>query len=203
MKRVERKNTAEFNIFGAVIVLILIGLTIFVVSVIRSKEDSYVVPVGSTVYDENNEYILIEDDAKLYKKGTGVYYLKTKDKEVYTLGTSAVVRNGDTKKVWIYGDAYEVASDGSVTLMSGANELKSTDKPGLYKLADRKYLMTGATIVSTDGAYTTNDYVYITIFKSGTAVLMNDEANQNIMNPIMLVTGDLFLDISSEYAFYD
>ena len=175
MKRTERKNTAEYNVFGAIIVLILIALTFFVVSVIRSKNSSYIVTAGSTVYNVENEYILIEEDAKLYKKSGGTYYLKTADKEVYTLGKSVVVRDGNTKQLWVYGDMYDISSDGSVVYSSGANQIENLSEPGLYKLEDRKYLMTGNNIVSTDGAYSANDYVYINVYKSGTAVLMNDK----------------------------
>lgn len=203
MKRIERKNTAEFNVFGSIIVLILIALTVSVVFVIRNQSGSYKVPAGSTVYDVDNEYIPIDEEAKLYQKSNGIYYLKTADKEVYTLGTNAVVRDGENRTVYVYGDLYEIASDGTVTLSSGCNEIQDLSQPGLYKLADRKYLMTGKSINSTDEEYSTNDYVYINIYTSGAAILMNDQNNKNILNPIMLNSGNLYLDISSEYAFYN
>lgn len=203
MKKIERKNTAEFNIFGSIIVLILIALTISVVVVIKNQSGSYIVPAGSCVYDVDNEYIPIDEEATLYQKSNGVYYLKTANKEVYTLGENAVVKDGEGRSIWVYGDLYEIAADGTVTVSSGCNELKDLSKPGLYKLADRKYLMTGANIVSTDEEYATNDYVYINIYKSGAAILMNDQSNQNIMRPIMLNSENLYLDISSEYAFYN
>ena len=203
MKRTEKKNTATFNIFGALIVLVLICLTLTVVMVVRSKSSSYTIAAGSTVYDEENEYIPIEEDATLYQKSNKKYYLKTADKEVYTLGSNAVVRDGKSGAVQVYGDLYQIAADGSVTSSSGRNEITDFSKPGLYKLADRKYLMTGGSIVSTDAAYETSNYVYITIYKSGTAVLMNHESYENVVYPIMLHSDELYLDISSEYAFYD
>lgn len=203
MKRIERKNTAEFNIFGSIIVLILIALTVSVVAVIRNQSGSYEVPAGSCVYDIDNEYIPLDEKATLYKKSNGVYYLKTADKEVYTLGQNAVVRDGENRSLCVYGDLYCIASDGTVTVSSGCNEIKDLSQPGLYKLADRKYLMTGKNINSTDEEYATNDYVYINIYTSGAAVLMNDQANQNMLNPIMLNSENLYLDISSEYAFYN
>ncbi len=203
MKRVERKNTAEFNIFGSIIVLILIVLTISVVVVVRNQSETYLVSAGSTVYDVDNEYIPLEEEATLYQKSNGIYYLKTADKEVYTLGANAVVKDGKNRSLWVYGDLYEVAADGTVTVSSGCSQINDLGSPGLYKLADRKYLMTGSNISSTDEEYATDDYVYINVFQSGAAVLMNDTSNQNILRPIMLNTGDLYLDISSEYAFYN
>ena len=203
MKKLERKNTVEFNIFGSIIVLMLIALTMAVVVVVKNQNSSYAVAAGSCVYDIDNEYIPIEEDATLYQKGDGIYYLKTADKEVYTLGTSAVVRDGEGRSIMVYGDLYEVASDGTVSVSSGCTEIMDLSKPGLYKLADRKYLMTGNNIVSTDKEYATKDYVYINIYQSGAAVLMNNQSNQNVMRPIMLNTEELYLDVSSEYAFFN
>lgn len=202
MKRTVKKNTASYNIFGALIVLVIIALTVTVVMVVRSRSGSYTIPAGSTVYDENNEYIPIDEEASLYQKADKKYYLKTADKEIYTLGNNAVVRDGESGSIWVYGDMYQIAADGSVTSSAGRNEISDFGTPGLYKLADRKYLMTGRDIVSTDNSYETSSYVYVTIYTSGTAVLMNHEANQNVVYPIMLHSGDLYLDISSEYAFY-
>lgn len=203
MKKIERKNTAEFNIFGSIIVLILIALTITVVAVVKNQTGTYAVSAGSCVYDIDNEYIPIEEEATLYQKGNGVYYLKTADKEVYTLGENAVVKDGEGRSIWVYGDLYQIAADGTVSVSSGCTEIKDLGKPGLYKLADRKYLMTGSNITSTDEEYSTTDYVYINIYQSGAAVLMNDQSNQNVMRPIMLNSEELYLDISSEYAFFN
>ena len=55
MKRAEKKNTGIYNIFGALFVLALVGLSIVVVNVLKNKEDTYVIPAGSTDYDINNE----------------------------------------------------------------------------------------------------------------------------------------------------
>ena len=68
MKKLERKNTVEFNIFGSIIVLMLIALTMAVVVVVKNQNSSYAVAAGSCVYDIDNEYIPIEEDATLYQK---------------------------------------------------------------------------------------------------------------------------------------
>lgn len=200
MKKV--KNKAMFNLFGSLIVLVLIGLTVTVVMVVRSRNGSYTVPAGSVVYDEENEYIPIEEDATLYQKSDENYYLKTADKEVYSLGGNAVIKDGESGSIVIYGDLYQIAADGTVTSSTGRNEVSDLSQAALYKMADRKYLMTGKTIESTDSTYETSGYVYINIYKSGTAVLMNDEAYKNMVYPIMLKSDDLYFDISSEYALF-
>ena len=203
MKRAVKKNTGIYNIFGALIVLGLVGLSIIVVNVLKNKEDSYVIPAGSTVYDINNEYIPLEDDAEVYWKADGNCYLKTVDKEVYKLGKQAVVFDKNTNSVKIYGDVYKVNSDGMVSNHTGVTEISDFSEPGIYKMADRKYLMTGNGIKSTDKSYNAEKYVYVNIYKSGTAVLMNNEQYKNTVYPIMLKSDQLYFDISSEFALYD
>ena len=203
MKRVVKKNTGIYNIFGALFVLALVGLSIVVVNVLKNREDTYVVPAGSTVYDINNEYIPLEDDAKVYWKADGNCYLKTADKEVYKLGKQAVVYDKNTDSVKIYGDVYKIDADGIISNLSGLTEITDFTEPGIYKMADRKYLMTGNGIKSTDKSYDAEKYVYVNIYKSGTAVLMNNEQYKNTVYPIMLKSDQLYFDISSEFALYD
>lgn len=203
MKRAVKKNTGIYNIFGALIVLALVGLSIVVVNVLKNKQETYVIPAGSTVYDINNEYIPLEDDAEVYWKADGNCYLKTADKEVYKLGKQAVVHDKDTNSVKIYGDVYKIDSDGIISNLTGVTEISDFSEPGIYKMADRKYLMTGNGIKSTDKSYDAEKYVYVNIYKSGTAVLMNNEQYKNTVYPIMLKSDQLYFDISSEFALYD
>ena len=203
MKRAEKKNTAIYNIFGALIVLTLVGLSVVVVNVLKNKEETYVIPAGSTVYDINNEYIPLEDDAEVYWKSDGYCYLKTSDKEVYKLGKQAVAHDKDTDSIKVYGDIYKIDADGIISNLTGVTEISDFSEPGIYKMADRKYLMTGNGIKSTDKSYNAEKYVYVTIYKTGTAVLMNNEQYKNVVYPIMLKAEDLYFDISSELALYD
>ena len=192
MKQVGRKNTGIYNIFGALIVLTLVGLSIVVVNVIKNKNSTYTIPAGSTVYDVNNEYIPLEEDGKLYWKVDGNCYLKTSDKEVYKLGKHAVVHDKRTDTVKIYGDIYKIDEDGIISNLSDVTEISDFSEPGIYKMSDRRYVMTGNGINSTDKSYNAEKYVYVNIYKSGTAVLMNDEQYKNTVYPIMLKSDQLY-----------
>ena len=203
MKRKEKKNTAIYNIFGALIVLALVGLTVVVVNVLRDREESYIVPAGSTVYDVDNEYIPLEADAKVYKKSDNNYYLKTSDKEVYKLGAQAVVYDKDIETVKIFGGVFKVEPDGIIVNLSGMTEISDFSEPRIFKMSDRRYLMIGSNIKSTDESYNASKYVYINLYKSGTAVLMNNEQYKNTVYPIMLNSGELYVDISGEFALYN
>lgn len=203
MKIAERKNTVSYNIFGALVVLALVGLSISVFVVIKNRAHQFVVPAGSCVYDMDNQYIPVDAEATLSKKADGNYYLKTAEKDSYTLGDHGVVLDGVSGSVMVYGDLYKIASDGTVTMDSAESVLSDFNSEAIYKLADRKYLITGGTISSIDGTLSTEKYLYVTIYKNGTAVLMNNTVYQTIMKPMLLKTGNLYFDISSEYAYFD
>lgn len=202
MRKLEKKNTISFNVFGALVVAALIAFTVVVATVIRSRTDSDTVTSSSVVYNDSNEYVSLDKEGKLEKKWDGKYYLKS-DKETYSLGENAVIYDKNTGILSVYGDVYEIKSDGTVVSTTGRTEISDYNSPGIYKLSDRKYLMTGSAIDATDGSFGTSKYVIVSVYKSGTALLMNDSQYANMVYPVMLNSEDLFFDIASEYAYFD
>ena len=202
MRKLDKKNTISFNIFGALIVLGLIALTVSVVMVIRSRTGSETIAASSVVYNDENEYILLDKDGKLSKKWDGNYYLKS-GKENYSLGPNAVVFDKNSGLLTVYGDLYKINQDGTIESASEKTEISDYNSPGIYKMQDRKYLMTGGSIDATDGSFGTSKFVIASINRSGTALLMNDQQYANMIYPVMLKSDDLYFDIASEYAYYD
>lgn len=202
MRKLEKKNTISFNVFGALIVAALIAFTIVVVTVIRSRTDSETISSSSVVYNDANEYVSLNKEGKLEKKWDGKYYLKA-DGEKYSLGDNAVIYDKNSGILSVYGNLYEILSDGTVVSTTGRTEISDYNSPGIYKLDDRKYLFTGSAINATDGSFGTSKYVIVSIYRSGTALLMNDAQYANMVYPVMLNSEDLFFDIASEYAYYD
>ncbi len=188
----------SFNIFGIMIFVSLAILTTAVVAVVRNQNDKYPVSAGSTVYTEDNEYVDMIEDGTVQKKWDNKYYLKDGNGDVYCLGKNTVIYDGTTQAMTLYGDSYKINEDGSVDTLKGATVVEDISSPGLYKLRDRMYVMTGRTIDSTDGQFTSGDYVAINIHKSGTAMLMNDDYYVNVLQPMILESDDLYFDISSE-----
>ncbi len=202
MRKLDKKNTISFNIFGALIVLGLIALTVSVVMVIRSRTGSETIAASSVVYNDENEYILLDKDGKLSKKWDGNYYLKS-GRENYSLGPNAVVFDKNSGLLTVYGDLYKINQDGTIESTSEKTEISDYNSPGIYKMQDRKYLMTGGSIDATDGSFGTSKFVIASINRSGTALLMNDQQYANMIYPVMLKSDDLYFDIASEYAYYD
>lgn len=188
----------SFNIFGVLIVLALLAISAVVVVAVMNAADTYEVTQDATVYTEENEYVEMTSDGKLSRSWDGKYYLKLKDRTTYCLGTSTIVYEGSEHKLTIYGDAYRIYDEGLVDTLSEVTEITDFNNPMLYKLKDRFYVMVGNNIDSTDGSFSTTDYVGISIYTSGAAQLMNDDYYYNVVNPMLLVSGDLYFDIASE-----
>lgn len=204
MRNINKRNTVSFNIFGILIAVILIALSISVVAVVRRASADYEIPQSSTVYTEDNEYVEMTADGKIEKKWDGKYYLELNGNGgTYCLGKNTVVYNKEEGALTIYGDAFRIHEDGLVDNLSEVTKIEDVKKAGLYKLRDRLYVMTGAEIASTDSGFDTGNYVAVSIYKSGTALLMNDNYYVNMIKPIMLESDGLYFDIASEYMVYD
>ena len=204
MRKITKQNTLSFNIFGVLIAVILIGLTCAVVAVVSKGNEQYAISQNSTVYTEGNEYVEMTSGGKLSKKWDGKYYLELEDGSgEYCLGKNTVIYNNDDRTLTIYGEAFKIREDGLVDNLSEVTQVEDVKKKGLYKLRDRLYVMTGSEIASTDDNFDTTDYVAVSIYKSGTALLMNDDYYVNMINPIMLESDGMYFDIASEFMVDD
>lgn len=204
MRKINKQNTLTFNVFGGLIVVGLVALSVAVVNVIGKSDDAYEVSQNSTVYTEENEYVEMTGEGKLEKQWDGKYYLKVKgENNAYCLGKNTVIYDNEKDTLTLYGEAYHILEDGTVENTPEVLEIEDTGKAGIYKLRDRMYIMTGSDIRSYDGSFETNDYVAINIHKSGTAMLMNDNYYVNMISPILLESDELYFDIASELLAYD
>ncbi|HPF28975.1 MAG TPA: hypothetical protein PLZ77_02590 [Lachnospiraceae bacterium] len=199
MRKIDRKNTLSFNIFGVLIVLALLGLSGVVYFVVTHAHETFAVSQEAVVYTETNEYIEMTSAGTLTKEWDDKYYLKLEDDSVYCLGKNTMVFENAERKLTLYGEAYRIHDDGMVDSLEEVTEITDFNQPELYKLRDRMYVMVGNEIHATDQSFTTNDYVAVSIYTNGSALLMNDSYYYNIINPIMLQSEDLYFDISSEY----
>lgn len=204
MRKINKQNTLTFNVFGGLIVIGLVALSVAVVNVIGRTDDAYEVSQDSTVYTEENEYVDMTGEGKLEKQWDGKYYLKVKgENNSYCLGKNTIIYDKEKDTLTLYGEAYHILEDGTVENTPEVFEIENRGKAGIYKLRDRMYLMTGADIRSYDGSFETNDYVAINVHKSGTAMLMNDNHYVNMISPILLESDELYFDIASELLAYD
>ena len=81
VRKLSKKNTLSFNIFGVCVLLILVAFSVAVFAVIKGQNQQYTVSAGSTVYTEENEYVDMVAEGILQKKWDHKYYLKIKTNE--------------------------------------------------------------------------------------------------------------------------
>ncbi|MBQ7925274.1 MAG: hypothetical protein IJ335_03170 [Lachnospiraceae bacterium] len=204
MRKLSKKNTLSFNIFGVCVLLILVAFSVAVFAVIKGQNQQYTVSAGSTVYTEENEYVDMVADGILQKKWDHKYYLKIKSEGTsYCLGKNALILDKELDTLTLYGKAYQIHEDGTVTNTEEIEEIKDRKTHALYKLRDRLYVLLGREIHAVNQDFTTNDYLLVNVHKSGTAMLMNDQYYINTIQPILLESDGLYLDVASELMVFE
>ena len=76
MRNLTSGNKMNFTIFALIVLIILIILCTAVIMVVRTDKEEYPVSNTMSIYDKDYNYIELENDAKIFKKWTGNYYLK-------------------------------------------------------------------------------------------------------------------------------
>ena len=192
------KNKVLFAVFILVILLIIF---ILVLSVYNTREKSnveeYKVSLNNAIYDRDLSYIALKDDATLKKEWDGNYYLYEKNNSKrYELGTKPVLYDKSKNQVTIYGNVYQVFSNGDITEKKGKTVVNSLSDFQFFKLDDREYLVIGSNIKNEN--FSTENYLLISIDKAGNATLLNNMVNIKTINPLILSIGNVNFDIANE-----
>ena len=199
MRKINKSNKKAFGAFGVVVLILLIGFGAVMVYAVINAADSYASEKGLIIYDKNCELINTDADGKISKSWNKEYYIDVKHSGSYELGEHSVAMVPGSREVRIYGSGYQVKTDGSVVSIDGETKVPNKGiEAKLFKLADRRYLLTGGDIVSVEQGLQTRTYLDIYIDKSGNAQLVNDEVNLKTVNPMKLVCGDITFDIGNE-----
>lgn len=190
------KNSFLFVIF---ILIILLIVAILIISVYNTKQNTleqYKVSLNNVLYDEDYSFISLEDDAILKKEWDNNFYLYAKNDVKYSLGEETVLYDRSTRQITIYGNVYQVFSNGDVTESSDKVVISKLDEFQFFKLNDRKYLIVGAKI--TAPGVSTIDYLIVSIDRAGNASLLNHSVNIKTINPLSLKVGDRVFDVANE-----
>lgn len=190
------KNSFLFVIF---ILIILLIVAILIVSVYNTKQNSleqYKVSLNNVLYDEEYSFISLEDDAILKKEWDNNFYLYAKNNEKYSLGSETVLYDKSTRQLVIYGNVYQVFSNGDVTESNDKVVISKLDEFQFFKLNDRKYLIVGEKI--TAPGVSTIDYLIVSIDRAGNASLLNHSINIKTINPLNIYIGDRLFDVANE-----
>lgn len=198
MRKLNGKNKFYIAIFS-VIILLIIGLLI--VSLILSRKNLktvYNVSSNSVVFDSETNLIDTSSGGEVAKKWNDEYYYIDKEDISYRIGNNPVIYEKSKGEIQIFGDNYQIYSDGSIVKNNEVTIISNTKNDSFYKLSDRVYLIVSPEIYNTDKSIYTSVYLIVYIDKKGNASVLNDSINLKTINPMTLTFDDYTFDIANE-----
>ena len=198
MRKLNGKNKFYIAIFS-VIILLIIGLLI--VSLILSRKNLktvYNVSSNSVVFDSETNLIDTSSGGEVAKKWNNEYYYIDKEDISYRIGNNPVIYEKSKGEIQIFGDNYQIYSDGSIVKNNDVTMISNTKNNSFYKLSDRVYLIVSPEIYNTDKSIYTSVYLIVYIDKKGNASVLNDSINLKTINPMTLTFDDYTFDIANE-----
>ncbi len=193
MRKLGIKNICLFVLLAILVFVILLIFFFGIRYVLNLDTSTYTLQKGSFLYDDDFNYIEVEDDAILKKSFDNAFYLTMLTDGIsqkYKIGPSTVVYNDADYKMYLYGTFYQVSTSGEVQKLTKMTEVVKANVPQFYKIADRKYLWIDSTFTSTSGL-NTDEYLIIELDKQGNATLANHEMYEKTINP-MVIKGSLY-----------
>ena len=193
MRKLGIKNIRLFVLLAVLVFVILLIFFYGIRYVLNLDTSTYTLTKGSFLYDDDFNYIEVEDDAILKKSFDNAFYLTMLTDGIsqkYKIGPSTVVYNDSDYKMYLYGTFYQVLPTGEVAKLTKMTEVVKANVPQFYKIADRKYLWIDSTFTSTSGL-NTDEYLIIELDKQGNATLANHEMYEKTINP-MVIKGSLY-----------
>ena len=138
MRNLTSGNKMNFTIFALIVLIILIILCTAVIMVVRTDKEEYPVSNTMSIYDKDYNYIELENDAKIFKKWTGNYYLKEDTtKKEYNLGDYAIAFDKNKKTLDLYGNFYQVLKGGDISKISGYNTVSGNVQSQFYNCSTK------------------------------------------------------------------
>ena len=204
MRNLTAGNKMNFTIFAFIILIILIMIVCSVTIVLNNGKEEYEVSSTSCLYDNNYNYIKLENDGVVTKKWTGEYYLKENDtKKEYELGKYAISFDKNRKTVDLFGTFYQVLKGGDISKLSEYNTVNGAAESKFYKIDDRKYLIVAKNIENDTGSLSTQNYLIIIVDKLGNALLLNNEIDAKTIKEMIIKTDNFAFDVANEVLTFD
>lgn len=199
MRTFEKKNIGLFGVFGALIVASIIAVTLLVTNLVSNKNDTFDVLSGSLIFDSKDSISALEEDTKIKAYWDKHYYLINESSSNIDLGEQISVFDGSSLN--IYGGAYRIYPDGTTEKYNDTLSISNFTESALYKLGDRRYLLVGNEVYSFTGKFSSKNFMFIKIDKNGNALLQSQGLSSKTINPILLVSGDLYFDVAAELLY--
>lgn len=199
MRKFEKKNVHSFTLFGALIIIALTALSFIVYMSSSNRNNKINIGNGSLIFTEKDQIIEIAQATTITKKWDSNYYLIDEGKTT-NLGKNPIVYSSLRNELTIYGESYRIYPDGS-TIKNNGITISDFNQPALYKVKDRQYIFTGSQVRSYDGKISVGNFMKISIDRNGNALLQSNGLNSKIINPVILVSGNLYFDVASELLY--
>ena len=197
MNRKLSSSVRKYIVIFALFVVVICGIFASVVFLSSSKDDmTYNVSTNCVAYDLNGSRIVLSTPATVSKTWSNDWVLKDEDSNKYVLGKSTVILDNNTLK--IFGGGYQILNESEVSELANYSEITSLNDSGFFKLADRRYLMTGNPIGGSEDPIRTSKYLFIVMDKAGNAMLLNDDVCVKTKNATSVNGPSYLFDIANE-----
>lgn len=199
MRKLTATNKKTFVIF-AFIVVIIIGLFIYgLILALEKEEPKYNTSNTNIFFDNEYNYIKLENDGEIKKSWNGNFYLHDiASKDKYNLGKEAITFDTSKNRIDLFGTIYEVLNKGEVRKGTGNTQIGNLFQDRIFKLADRKYLICGKKIQNQTGSLQTKYFLLVVIDKSGNTLILNNEISAKTIKPMIINTDSFKLDVANE-----
>ena len=183
-------------IFAAIVVAVSAGLGVLTVSLSSNSDESYIVSPNCVAYDKAGSRIMLAGEATVYKSWDDEWKIKDDEANVYSLGSSTVIYDDGSLKV--FGGGYQILNQSEVEELGNYTEINSLSDSAFFKLSDRRYLVVGNPIGGDEDPVSTSKYLFIVMDKGGNALLLNDDVCVQTTKATILNGPNFNFDIPNE-----
>jgi len=192
-----RATKLAIGVLGVILSAMVGGMGVFASKTANAMPADITLPAGTVVYDNTYTPIQLAEECVVKKTASGEYVLETGGEKVY-LGAHTVAFTGDN--LVMIGGGYSVGENGVVEELDSAGAFADVSEGKLFKLADRKYVMTGSGITDETGTIATDGYIYVVMDMVGNGRLLSETMNIKTTRPTTIRTGDISFNIAEEQA---
>lgn len=197
LRKYDLRNKRSFLIVGIIAIILIVIFSFFIYKFIKIGNVEYKLDSGTVIMDNNNDSMVLKENATLKMKWTGNYYLKFDDSKKEEVLSPNVI-SYDDGKIYLYGKFFEVRNKDDIVITKDETKIDNISTPRFYKMEDRKYLLVSGSIISSDSQISANDFLLVELDKSGNAKLTNNKVNLKTISKTTLVTSTYEFDINNE-----
>lgn len=197
VRKLSVSTKIAFGVLAALMAAMIGGMAFFASRTVAQKAADIVLKAGTVVYDNTYTPIKLTSDAVVSKTPSGSYELKVGSNSI-NLGQHTMAYSDSG--VQFIGGGYRIGSEGMIEKVDQEVQYADKSEPAIYKLADRRYVMSGSTITDSDESIAAQNYVYIVMDMVGNARVMSEDMSLKTTKPTTLVDGDIQFNIASEMA---